>query len=138
MRLPRIVAPALAGALLAGCAAPEAATAPAPAPAIAAQAAMASAGEDGLYHGTSTRYEADRKDCPHPGLVTLFVQNGQFTYHWDRLTDVPAAIGADGSVSGQAGPISLTGHLAGDQLQGDLSNGACSLHFTTRRRFAGA
>lgn len=125
----------LAGALLAGCAAPEAATAPDPAPTAAAQAATV--GIDGLYHGTSTRYEADRKDCPHPGLVTLFVQNGQFTYRWDRLTDVPAAIGADGSVSGQAGPISLTGHLAGDELQGDLSNGACSLHFTTHRRFAG-
>jgi hypothetical protein len=136
----RLLGVALAGALLAGCSTPEVATAPDPttAPSAAVSPAAASIGLDGLYHGTSTRYEADRKDCPHPGLVTLFVQNGQFTYRWDRLTDVPAAIGADGSVSGQEGSISLSGHLVGDQLQGDLTNGACSLHFTTRRRFSGA
>lgn len=132
-----MVVPALAGATLAGCAAPPPPAAPAPVPVAAvAQPAMASTGMDGLYNGTSTRYEADRRDCPHPGLVTLYVQSGQFTYRWDRDTDVPAAIGADGSVSGQEGPISLTGHLAGDTLQGDLTNGACSLHFTTRRRFS--
>ena len=93
---------------------------------------------DGLYKGSSTRYQADRRDCPHPGLVNLFVQDRQFTYRWNRATDIAAAIGQDGSISGTDGTISLSGRQTGDTLVGDLTNGACSLHFTTRRRFFGA
>ncbi len=132
--------PPLAGALLAACTAPQSAKVlpdlPAAAPPVAAGAAAS--GIDGLYRGSSTRYEADSRDCPHPGLVTLLVQDRQFTYRWNRQTDVPAAIGPDGSVSGQEGAIAVSGRLNGDQLQGDLTNGACALHFTTRRRFSGA
>ena len=71
--------------------------------------------------------------CPRSWLL---VQGGQFTYRWSNLTDVPGSIGPDGSVSGQAGAIALSGHLNGDELQGDLTNGACALHFTTYRRFS--
>ncbi len=136
------VAPVL-GALLAGCAAPRAQEAkvlpdPAPAPPPVATNAAPS-GIDGLYRGSSTRYQADRRDCPHPGLVTLYVQDRQFNYRWNGLVDVPGAIGPDGSVSGQEGAIALSGRmLGGDQIQGDLTNGACALHFTVRRRFSGA
>jgi hypothetical protein len=142
----RAALPALAAALLAGCAAPRSAptlpdsVASAPPGAAAAsgptEAGAAPTGIDGLYKGSSTRYQADRKDCPHPGLVALLVQGGQFTYRWSNLTDVPGSIGPDGSVSGQAGAIALSGHLNGDELQGDLTNGACALHFTTYRRFS--
>ncbi|MBV8615716.1 MAG: hypothetical protein JOY66_18385 [Acetobacteraceae bacterium] len=135
----RAAPPVLAAALLAGCAAPRP-VATAPTGATAAQAATeagaAPSGVDGLYRGSSTRYQADRRDCPHPGLVALLVQGGQFTYRWSNLTDVPGSIGSDGSVSGQAGSVALSGHLSGDELQGDLTNGACALHFTTYRRFS--
>lgn len=93
---------------------------------------------DGLYKGSSTRYQADRRSCPHPGLVNIYVQDRQFTYRWDRATDVPGSIDGTGTVSGGAGDITMSGHQQGDMLTGDLSNGSCSLHFTTRRRFAGA
>lgn len=111
---------------------------PAPAPPPASASAAAASPIDGLYKGTSTRYQADKRDCPHPGLVNLYVQDRQFTYRWNRLTDVPAAIGPDGSVTGQDGTIALTGRQVGDSLTGDLTNGACALHFTAHRHFSGA
>jgi hypothetical protein len=137
---------ALAAALLAGCAAPQAArTVPDPAAAASAAPAAPSAptaanpaqsGIDGLYRGSSTRYQADRRNCPHPGLIALMVQDGQFTYRWDGSTDVPGSIGPDGSVTGQAGAVAMSGRLNGEDLQGDLTNGACALHFTAHRRFS--
>jgi hypothetical protein len=143
----RAAPPVLAAALLAGCAAqhsartvpPESGTATSPSAAVTpapTQAGATPSGIDGLYRGSSTRYQANRRDCPHPGLVALLVQGGQFSYRWSNLTDVPASIGPDGSVSGQAGAIALSGHLNGDELQGDLTNGACALHFTAYRRFS--
>ncbi|HJS88269.1 MAG TPA: hypothetical protein VJ779_22690 [Acetobacteraceae bacterium] len=138
----RAALPMLAAALLAGCAGPQpartssdlaAATPPSTAP---AEAGAAPSGIDGLYRGSSTRYRADRRDCPHPGLIALLVQGGQFTYRWNGLTDVPGSIGPDGSISGQAGTVALSGRLDGEELQGDLTNGACALHFTAYRRFS--
>ena len=137
--------PAVAAALLAGCAAPQTVPAPvaampsdpaaAPGPA-AATASTAPSGIDGLYRGSSTRYQAGRRNCPHPGLVALLVQGGQFSYRWDSSTDVPGWIGPDGSVTGQAGGVAMSGRLNGEDLQGDLTNGVCALHFTTHRRFS--
>jgi hypothetical protein len=141
----------IGAALLAGCAAQqgpqEALTAPVPsaAPAEPVPAAFApaspsssqEAGLDGLYRGTSTRYLARRRDCPHPGLVELYVQGGQFTYRWDRDTQVLASIAPDGTVTGQEGSVQLTGRVDGPQMTGDLTNGSCALHFTVERRFRG-
>ncbi|MGA9869053.1 MAG: hypothetical protein WBQ75_21695 [Acetobacteraceae bacterium] len=131
---------ALACAVLAACAAPQGGdTLPDPGavpPPTSFRGAPSAI--DGLYKGSSTRYQADRRDCPHPGLVNLYVQDRQFTYRWDRATDVTGAIGADGSVSGQGGAISISGRQVGDTLDGDVTTGGCALHFTTRRRFSGA
>ena len=33
-----------------------------------------------LYRGASTRFQADARICPSPGLVTIRPQNGVFTY----------------------------------------------------------
>lgn len=135
----RVVLIALACAALAACASqdaqelPDPDAAPPPVSAGAGRSAI-----DGLYKGSSTRYQADRRDCPHPGLVNLYVQDRQFTYRWSRGTDVAAVIAPDGSISGQDGEISVSGRQVGDTLVGDLTNGACSLHFTTLRRFSGA
>jgi hypothetical protein len=101
---------------------------------------------DGLYRGTSTRYQADSRACPYPGLVTLHVLSGQFTYRWNANNMVPSTIHPDGSVDGQLGEINLTGHvvlpLAGQtsgpgaamRIEGDVTNGQCGIHYTVSRR----
>jgi hypothetical protein len=92
------------------------------------------AGPDGVYWGTSTRYVAERRDCPHPGVVTLAVHNAQFDYRWDWATDVLGSISPDGTVQGASGNITLTGRLDGGELTGDVSNPTCALHFTAQRQ----
>jgi len=90
---------------------------------------------DGIYRGTSTRFRADRRDCPHPGLITLYVQDGQFEYRWTPQIYVPATIDPDGTVRGQGSDVTLAGHRDGNTIDGDITNGACGLHFTARKTF---
>ena len=47
-----------------------------------------------------------------------------------RRTNVDSAIQADGSILGQAPGITLVGKRAGMRIEGDITNGACGLHFT--------
>lgn len=105
---------------------PTAAAAPAP--------VVQNSGMDGTYRGTSTRYQADLRACPSPGLVTLRVLDGVFSYRWSRDDLVLATVRPDGSVSGAAGGISLTGRADSDRISGDVSNGSCAYHFTATRR----
>lgn len=87
---------------------------------------------DGIYRGTSTRFQADRPTCPHPGPVTLYVQDRKFSYRWDYNTWVDSVIYPDGTVQGQAERITLVGKQTDRTLEGDVTNGLCGLHFTTR------
>jgi hypothetical protein len=139
-RLRAIRATALAS-ILAACAAPapdpKPTVVPPPAASTAPPTASAVAGPgagpvtiDGLYQGTSTRFRAERRDCPHPGLVTLYVQNRQFDFRWTRDIDISGLVQPDGSLIGQNPAITLDGRLAGGRLEGDVSNSACGLHFT--------
>jgi hypothetical protein len=112
-------------ATIAGCASPPP---PKPPPAPPAPSARI----DGIYRGTSTRFQADSHTCPHPGVVTLYVQGGKFFYRWDYATWVDSAIDPDGTVHGQADRITLVGKKNGKTLEGDVTNGLCGLHFTTR------
>ena len=50
---------------------------------------------------TSTRFLAQSRTCPHPGVVTLYVQDGKFYYRWDYATWVDGSIDPDGAVHGQ-------------------------------------
>ena len=52
---------------------------------------------DGEYRGTSTRFQADSRGCPHPGLVRLEVLASAFQYRWDPVTWVDATIAPDGA-----------------------------------------
>jgi hypothetical protein len=88
---------------------------------------------DGTYSGTSTRFQADSRVCPHPGLVTLYVQHQQFSYRWDHAIWVDSSIDADGTVHGQADRITLVGKWDGTKLEGDVTNGACGVHFTVKQ-----
>ncbi|HEY6433770.1 MAG TPA: hypothetical protein VIZ17_17460 [Acetobacteraceae bacterium] len=115
-------------AAAAGCA-----TAP-PAPAPVAQQKPA-VSTDGTYRGTSTRFQADRRDCPHPGLVTLYVQDRQFEYRWKPQLYITAVIQPDGTVSGTGADVTLAGHQDDGTIDGDITNGACGLHFTAHKTF---
>ncbi|MBV9655373.1 MAG: hypothetical protein JOZ42_12510 [Acetobacteraceae bacterium] len=115
----------------ASCAKPRPPTAAAPVP--AATPAPQSTNMDGTYRGTSTRYQADLRSCPSPGLVTLRVLDGTFSYRWNRDESVLATVGPDGGVSGASGSITLTGRADGNRISGDASNGSCAYHFTTAR-----
>jgi len=120
----RACLPGILGALLFACA-----PAPDPAPKPAAPPAPV-APVDGVYRGTSTRYLAQSRTCPHPGLVTLYVQDGQFFYRWDYATWVNANVESDGTVHGQAEAVTLQGRRDGKRMEGDITNGLCGLHFT--------
>ena len=85
---------------------------------------------DGQYRGTSTRFQAESRACPHPGLVRLDVVGNAFQYRWDRNTWVDATIAPDGAITGGAERITLVGKLTGPKLEGDVTNGNCGLHFT--------
>jgi len=89
---------------------------------------------DGEYRGTSTRFQADSRACPHPGLVRLDVVNRAFQFRWDRDTWVDATIAPDGTVTGGAERITLVGKQTGPKIVGDVTNGDCGLHFTLTRR----
>jgi len=88
---------------------------------------------DGTYRGTSTRFQADRRDCPHPGLVTLYVQDHQFEYRWTPQLYVDAVIDPDGTVHGGGLDVTLNGRRDGATINGDVTNGPCGLHFTARK-----
>ena len=89
---------------------------------------------DGEYRGTSTRFQADSRACPHPGLVYIEVYNRAFQYRWDPHTSVDATIAADGTVAGGAERITLVGRQTERKIEGDVTNGNCGLHFTVTKR----
>jgi hypothetical protein len=89
---------------------------------------------DGEYRGTSTRFQADSRGCPHPGLVRVDVIASAFQFRWDQNTWVDATIAPDGSVTGGAERITLVGRQSGPKIEGDITNGNCGLHFTVAKR----
>ena len=114
-------------AALAACAAKPPPPEPTPPPKPAATV-------DGEYRGTSTRFQAGNRACPHPGLVTIEVNANAFQFHWDPRTWVDATIAADGTITGGAESITLVGRQTGPKIEGDVTNGTCGLHFTATKR----
>jgi hypothetical protein len=88
---------------------------------------------DGAYRGTSTRFQAQSRACPHPGLVRLEVIDSRFQFRWDANTWVDAAIAPDGTVTGSAESITLVGKQTDRRIEADVTNGNCGLHFTVTR-----
>jgi hypothetical protein len=121
-----------AARLAALCAALSACTARPP-PSAPAPPAKPPATIDGEYRGTSTRFQAESRACPHPGLVRLEVIDGRFQFRWDARTWVDATIAPDGTVTGNAERITMVGKQVGPKIDGDVTNGDCGLHFTAAR-----
>ena len=78
---------------------------------------------------TSTRFMAQDRSCPHPGLVKFQVLNGTFRYRLNGPVTVEARVDPDGTVSGDAGGYSLSGDWDGQKLEGDVVSILCALHF---------
>ena len=97
-------------------------------------APLASLDLTGTWRGSSTRFQADMRACPHPGLVTLRVLDGKFQYRWDANTWIDAAIDPDGTVHGEGPGITLIGKRADKRIEGDVTNGYCGLHFTVAKQ----
>lgn len=113
-------------AALSGCAAPP--------PPSAAKPVVPAEQVDGEYRGTTTRFQADSRACPHPGLVSLIVWDNKFQYRWDRQTWLDATIADDGSIEAQGPGISLLGRRVGKRIEGDVTDGTCGFHFTVTKR----
>ena len=89
---------------------------------------------DGEYRGTSTRFQASTRACPHPGLIRFDVVANTFEFRWDPNTFVNATIAPDGTVTGSAERITLLGMQHGTKIEGDVTSGDCGLHFTAAKR----
>jgi hypothetical protein len=111
-------------AWLAACAAP-----PPPAPPAKPPVTI-----DGEYRGTSTRFQAESRACPHPGLVRLEVIDSRFQFRWNPTIWVDGTVAPDGTVTGGAERITLVGKQSGPMIEGDVTNGECGLHFTVTRQ----
>jgi hypothetical protein len=122
--------PVRAAALAALCAALFACASPPPPP--PKPAAPPPEPVDGTYRGTSTRFQADSRVCPHPGLVEIVVWQNKFQYRWDYQVYVDATIAPDDTIQGSGPGISLIGKRNGRVIGGDITNGSCGLHFTLK------
>jgi hypothetical protein len=89
---------------------------------------------DGEYRGTSTRFQAESRACPHPGLVHIEVIDSRFQFRWAPAVFVDGVIAPDGSVTGGAERITLVGRQTGSKIEADVTNGDCGLHFTVVKR----
>lgn len=84
---------------------------------------------DGLYRGTSTRFKAEAKSCPHPGLVRYDVVGHSFRYRLNGPITIDATVYPDGSVSGDASGFTMRGDWDGRKIEGDVVSITCALHF---------
>jgi len=113
-------------AILAACSAPPP---PPPPPVQPVQGVV-----DGFYRGTSTRFQANSRNCPRPGLVSVQVWDKRFQYRWSYGVEIDAVIEADGTIQGAGPGISLLGRYSDKRITGDVTNGDCGLHFTLTLR----
>ena len=84
---------------------------------------------DGLYRGTSTRFKAEDRSCPRPGLVKFQVLDGSFRYRLNCPITLDVTVSPDGSVVGQSNGFTLRGAWDGQKLEGDVVSILCALHF---------
>jgi hypothetical protein len=88
---------------------------------------------DGDYRGTTTRTQVLRRTCPHPTpLLMLNVKAGVTYYPWDNQY-IPVSILSNGTLSGSASGVQLTGTHDSATMQGDVTDGQCGMHFTVRK-----
>jgi hypothetical protein len=90
---------------------------------------------DGDYLGTATRVQALRRDCPRPSRLLsarISVRSGVMYFPWDNQY-IPTSVLSNGSVSGSAPGVELSGTHDGTTIEGDVRDSQCWLHFTLRK-----
>ena len=124
---------ALVALLALGLGACNQATAPQP-----VTVAMTSGGTAGgfevVYRGASTRFQADNRACPSPGLVTIRPENDAFTYRLGGRVLIETTIIGNGSLAGQGQDYTITGTATAEKIEGDIQNGQCGYHFRAMRK----
>ena len=107
-------------------------------PAAAATPSGVSGDFEMLYRGASTRFQADNKTCPSPGLVTIRPQNGVFIYRLGGRVTIETTIIGDGSLAGNGSganaDFAITGTATAAKIEGDIRSGQCGYHFRATRQ----
>ena len=87
-----------------------------------------------VYRGASTRFQADDRACPSPGLVVIRPENDAFTYRLGGRILIETTIIGDGTLAGHGQDYALTGTAAAEKMEGDITNGQCGFHFRALRK----
>jgi hypothetical protein len=95
---------------------------------------------DGTYGGVMQLTRGDATNCGNENPITLQVKNQTFTYRlaqpqaeWKPVIIFTVTIAADGSFDGRAGPDSMSGHVAGGSMQGQVVGDMCGFSFNADR-----
>jgi hypothetical protein len=97
------------------------------------QPAAQSASVDGDYRGTTTRVQVLSRTCPHPSpQLSLHVQAGITYYLWNNAY-VTVSVLSNGTLSGAGPGVQITGTHDGSTMQGDVTDGQCTMHFTLKK-----
>ena len=106
-----------------------------PKPVVAAPAPRGVSGDfEVLYRGASTRYQADDRNCPSPGLVVIRPDQGTFTYRLGGRVRIETTIIGDGTLMGESDGYTLTGIATQEKIEGHVKNGRCAYHFRAFRK----
>ena len=93
-----------------------------------------SGGFEVVYRGASTRFQADARTCPSPGLVLIRPENDAFTYRLGGRILIETTIIGDGTLAGQGQDYTITGTATAEKIEGDVQNGQCAYHFRAIRK----
>jgi hypothetical protein len=91
---------------------------------------------DGTYGGIMQLSRGDAINCGNQNPITLHVENHAFTYQlnqpqadWKPVIVFKATIGLDGGFDARSGPDSMSGSVAGGNMQGVIIGDVCGFSF---------
>ncbi len=95
---------------------------------------------DGTYGGVMQLNRGNAINCGNDNPITLHVENHAFTYQlsqpqaeWKPVIVFKAMIGPDGTFNAQSGPDSMSGSVAGGNMQGSIIGDVCAFSFNASR-----
>jgi hypothetical protein len=95
---------------------------------------------DGTYGGMMQLSRGDAINCGNENPITLHVADHAFTYQlnqpqvvWKPVIVFKALIGPDGAFNARSGPDSMSGSVAGGNMQGVIIGDACGFSFNASR-----
>ena len=91
------------------------------------------AAADGTYRGTSTRFQALRRDCPRPRVYPQIpVRSGVLFFPWGGQF-VQSTVYSNGTVSAASAGVQVTGTYDGTIIRAKLTDGQCGLDYMLKR-----